>query len=141
MVWKVDVFFYGSYMNFDVLKEVDIVPASHQMAILSGFDLVIAPRANLIRDPKTVAYGVLIEASHAELGRLYSEHAQGLLGETYLPEAVIVTDAGGKLRPAMTYIAHSMAPRPPDRAYVERIARPAERYGFPRWYVEKIRAF
>jgi hypothetical protein len=34
-----------------------------------------------------------------------------------------------------------MASRPADAAYVERILAPAERFGFPPWYLEKIRSF
>jgi hypothetical protein len=45
-VWT---FFYGSYINFDVLKEVDLVPESWEVARLGGFDIRIEPRANLVR--------------------------------------------------------------------------------------------
>jgi len=137
-VW---VFFYGSYINFDVLKEVDLVPAEWEVATLSGFDLNIAPRANLVRNPGTVVYGILATATHAELERLYTSHSKGVLGETYLPEAVLTVDKAGKFRPALSYIAPSMIARPAETAYVERIAQPAERFGFPRTYVEKIRSF
>ena len=137
-VW---VFFYGSYINLDVLKEVDLVPGAWEVATLPGFDLTIAPRANIFRDPCKSVYGILATATHAELGRLYGDHAKGVLGETYLPEAVLAADLSGRLRPALCYIAHAMAPGPAEPAYVERIARPAERYGFPAWYVERIRRF
>jgi hypothetical protein len=138
VVW---VFFYGSYINRDVLAEVDIAPADWAVATLAGFDLVIAPRANLVRRSTSVVWGVLATATHAELDRLYRDHAQGVLGETYLPEAIVATDETGRLRPAMTYIAPAMIDRPADRAYVERIAGPAERLGFPDWYIRKIRNF
>ena len=138
---KVWVFFYGSYMSIDVLREVDLVPSDIEPAVLTGFDLVIAPRANLIRRPMGVAFGMLATATHDELNRLYTEHAQGLLAETYLPEAVIVTDQSGRLRPALTYICHEMRPGPAEAAYVERIAQPALEHGFPADYVAKIRSF
>ena len=51
LVW---VFFYGSYMNLDVLREADITPHDWEVATLSGFDLRIAPRANLIRTVDSV---------------------------------------------------------------------------------------
>ena len=138
---KVWVFFYGSYINLDVLKEVDLVPALWETASLPGFDLVIGPRANLRRSGGDVVYGILATATHRELDRLYVEHAKGVLGEIYLPEAVLVSDSSGKFRAALTYICPAMEPRPAERAYVERIAQPAERYGFPDWYVKKIRGF
>ena len=137
-VW---VFFYGSYINFEVLKEVDLVPAEWEVATLSGFDLDISPRANLLRNSGALVHGVLATATHAELERLYTGHSQGVLGETYLPEAVLTVDKAGKFRPALSYIAPNMIARPAEKAYVERIAQPAERLGFPRAYVERIRGF
>jgi len=137
-VW---VFFYGSYINLDVLKEVDLIPERVETARVAGFDLTIAPRANLVRDAGKVAFGILATATHAELDRLYVEHAKGKLGETYLPEAVIAEDADGRLRPALTYLCHDMVPRPADTAYVERIAGPAGQLGFPADYIAKIRSF
>jgi cation transport regulator ChaC len=141
MQTKVWVFFYGSYINPDVLREAALEPSEWHTATLAGFDLTIAPRANLLRDAAKMVWGILATATHAELARLYDEHAQKVLGETYLPEAVLATDTAGRLRPAMTYIAPSMQPRAADKAYVERIASPAERFGFPAWYVAKIRSF
>lgn len=138
LVW---VFFYGSYINLDVLKEVDLTPRDVEVATLSGFGLSIAPRANIVRDPQAVVYGILARATHVELDRLYTEHALGKLGGVWLPEAVLVTDEQGRLRPALTYIAPDMAPSAAETDYVERIARPAEAFGFPDAYVRKIRSF
>jgi cation transport regulator ChaC len=137
-VW---VFFYGSYMNFDVLAEVGLKPRAWETASLPGFDIVIGPRANLVRAERAVVWGVNATATHAELDRLYSAHAKALLGETYLPEAVLTHTASGAVRPAMTYICPHMEPRPADPAYVERIAAPARQNGFPAWYVARIESF
>jgi hypothetical protein len=137
---KVWVFFYGSYMNLDVLAEVSLVPEQQEVGRLSGFELRIAPRANLLRSAKDCVYGLLATATHRELDRLYT-HSREVLGETYLPEAVLVESLDGRLRPAMTYLCSEMVPRPADPAYVERIAGPARRLGFPDWYVAKIESF
>jgi hypothetical protein len=137
---KVWVFFYGSYMNLDVLAGVSLVPEQHEVGRLSGFEIRIAPRANLLRSDRDCVYGLLATATHRELDRLYA-HAREVLGETYLPEAVLVESLDGRLRPAMTYICPEMVPGPADPAYVERIAGPARRLGFPDWYVAKIESF
>jgi hypothetical protein len=131
---SVFVFFYGSYMNRAVLAEVGLAPATWEAAMLPGFDIYIAPRANLVRAPGQVAFGVLATATHSELERLYT-HAQTVLGEVYLPEAVLVHTAAGAVRPALCYIAPSMAPRSAESAYVERILQPARELGFPPWYL------
>jgi hypothetical protein len=137
-VW---VFFYGSYINPKVLAEVDIVPDPVDHAVLPGWELVIRPLANLVPSDRHVAHGVLTRATHRELDRLYTEHAQGVLGGTYLPQAVLCRIATGDLRPALTYISRDMRPEPADPAYVRRILEPAGDYGFPDWYLDHIRTF
>ena len=137
-VW---VFFYGSYINLDVLKEVNLIPGQHEVATLPGFDIRIEPRANLVRNQMSMVYGILATATHDELDRLYTDHAQGKLGEVYLPEPVVAVDGAGRLRPALTYIAPEMDKQPAEKDYVERIAKPAERYGFPTDYILKLRGF
>ena len=138
---RIWAFFYGSYINIDVLKEADLVPGQYEVATLPGFDIRIEPRANLVRDHISIVYGILATATHDELDRLYTDHAKGKLGEVYLPEAVVAHDSIGRLQPALTYIAHEMNKRPVERDYVERIAIPAEKYGFPAQYIAKLRGF
>jgi hypothetical protein len=137
---RVWVFFYGSYINHAVLKEVGLVPEQWEVARLGGFDIRIEPRANLVRSDRDAVYGILATATHAELARLYA-HAKDVLGETYLPEAVLVETLDGRWRPALCYICPGMRPRPADAAYVERIAGPAQAYGFPEWYVRRLESF
>lgn len=138
---RVWVFFYGSYINLDVLREVNLVPGQHELATLPGFDIRIEPRANLVRDNLGIVYGILATARHDELDRLYTDHAKGELGEVYLPEAVLALDSAGRPRPALTYIAPEMNKQPAEKTYVERIAVSAERYGFPVDYIAKLRSF
>jgi hypothetical protein len=137
---KVWVFFYGSYINFAVLWEVGLVPEQWEAARLDGFDICIRPRANLVRSDRDCVYGIVATATHAELARLYA-HAREVLGEVYLPEAVLVRTRAGLWRPALCYLCPDMAPRPADNAYVERIAAPARVLGFPDWYVARLESF
>jgi hypothetical protein len=137
---KVWTFFYGSYMNLNVLKEVDYIPDRWEVAKLNGFDIRIQPRANLVRSEQHCVYGIVATATHQELGRLYA-HAKDVLGETYLPEAVLVETRDGKWKPALCYIASAMEPRPAANDYIDRIAGPAKEYGFPEWYIRRIESF
>jgi hypothetical protein len=134
------VFFYGSYMNLAVLREVGLVPERWEVARLGGFDIQIAPLANLVRSAQHCVYGIVATATHRELDRLYA-HARDVLGETYLPEAVLVETLDGKCRPALCYLCPEMRPAPADAAYVERVAAPAREHGFPAWYVQRIEGF
>jgi hypothetical protein len=108
---KIWTFFYVSYINLNVLREVDYIPDQWQVARLAGFDIRIRPRANLIRFDQHLVYGILATGAHRELGRLY-RHAKEILGETYLPEAVIAQTLDRRWRPALCYVCPAMAERP-----------------------------
>lgn len=134
----VDVFFYGSYINFQVLQEVDIEKRDFVVGSVHGWALTIGPLANLVPQKQGIAYGILMKLTHTELDRLYQEHAIGKLGGVYLPEAVIVCHSEGVFSPALCYISHSMEAKPANPDYVDRILNPAKAYGFPEWYLSHI---
>lgn len=135
----VTTFFYGSYINRDVLHEVDLHPARFEVARLPGYDISIRPLANLAASDEHTVYGMLASATHRELERLY-RHASDVLGGVYLPHPVLAYTLVGQAEPALCYIAPSLEPSPPDPAYVSRILEPAREYGFPRWYLKRIEA-
>lgn len=137
---RVWVFFYGSYMNFDVLKELDLAPAQWEVAKVNGFDIIIQPRGNLRRSDRHCVYGILAAATHNELNRLYA-HATDVLGETYFPEAILAETLSGNWMPALCYIAPSMEAKAAANDYVERILKPAREFNFPGWYIERIESF
>ncbi len=136
-VWT---FFYGSYINLDVLKEVDYFPRKYEVACLPGFDITIRPLANLVRSDQHTVYGIVATGTHAELARLYN-HAENILGGRYLPEAVLVRSLAGRWLPAFTYIASELSGEHAKADYVDRIVKPAKEYGFPSWYIERLGSF
>jgi hypothetical protein len=93
-----------------------------------------------VRAAEHVVWGALATATHRELARLYA-HAHDVLGETYLPEAVLAQTAAGDHRPALCYICPEMAPRRAEAAYVDRVVAPARELGFPEAYVARLMAF
>src|SRR5262245_27776592 len=95
---KVCVCVYGPFITLDVLRGAGLVPDRVEVARLGGFDIVIHPLANLVRSDQHSVYGILVRATHAELGRLY-DYARDKLGGTYLPEAVLA-ETTGAWRPA-----------------------------------------
>ncbi|MEM7412612.1 MAG: gamma-glutamylcyclotransferase family protein [Myxococcota bacterium] len=137
----VAVFFYGSYLNRDVLADVELRPERWEPTRLAGYRLEIRPLANLVLDPTALAYGILAEADHAQLERLYT-HAREVLGGVYWPHPVLVESLERPgFEPALCYIADALAPGPADPAYVERILGPARSYGFPEPYLAHIASF
>ncbi len=127
-------------MNFAVLKEMEISPERWEVAKLNGYDIRIGPRANLVPSEQHCVYGIIATATHEELARLYA-HAKDVLGEIYLPEAVLVETLDDKWLPALCYICHDMKPRPAANDYVDRIVKPARELGFPEWYIARLKSF
>ncbi len=137
----INVFFYGSYINFKVLKEVDINQREFEVGRINGFELTISPLANLRPKKGGLVYGILTQLNHSELDRLYQDHAKGKLGGNYLPEAVTVYKPNGTYNAALCYISHDMPAGKADPAYVDRILKPATEYGFPEWYLNHITSY
>jgi hypothetical protein len=137
---RITVFFYGSYIDPDVLRDVGLRPERLEVARLPGYDLSIRPLANLAASDEHTVYGVLASATHSELERLY-RHARDVLGGVYLPHPVLVHTLRGQAEPALCYIAPSLEPSPADPAYVRRILERARQYRFPAWYLKRIESF
>lgn len=137
---KVYTFFYGSYINENVLKVVNIYPDKCETAKLPGFDIIIRPYANLIKSENNSVYGILTQLTHEELKRLYS-HAEEVFHELYEPEAVLVQAGNEEWVPALCYICHNMDEKPADNDYIKRIVEPAKEYNFPEWYIKKLESF
>ena len=135
---KVHVFFYGSFINRQVLRRGGLHVESVALARLWGFDIQIETLATLVHSDRHCVFGILCEATHAELAGLYG---QDWLGATYLPEAVLVETEGRRLVPALCYIAPVRPPSRPADDYLDWILGPAREYGFPDWCLERLESF
>ena len=132
---RIDGFFYGLFMDAQVLHEAGTKPSNFRRAYVADFALRIGRRATLVPSPGARAYGMLISLTHAELDRLYS--APGL--EAYRPEAVIAHPSDGEATPALCYNLVE-APEPHERnpEYAKRLKSVLESLGFPADYVESV---
>jgi hypothetical protein len=118
------------------MQQVGLNPRSQETATLAGYELQISPWVNLVPNPRSVAYGLLMLSSHRELQRVYAQ-----LKAEYFPFPVLARDQEERLRPALCYLAPGMRPGQADASHVENLLRPAIRLGFPQWYLERIRSF
>ena len=132
---QVDAFFYGLFMDVEVLRQSGAKPANPRRAYVAEFALRIGQRATLVPSPGARAYGMLIALTHAELERLYN--APGL--EHYRPEAVLAQPLEGIAVPALCYNllqAPEAHERNPD--YARRLKSVLTKLGFPEDYVASI---
>lgn len=137
---RVDVFFYGLFLDARVLREKGVAPADGRKAYVDGFELRIGSRAALVPSPRGRVYGMLFALTRPELELLYA--GPGL--ERYRPEAVLARTLGGPTpdgapTPALCYNLPD-APAPDERNpdYAARLRRILGELGFPAGYVGSI---
>jgi len=132
---QIDSFFYGLFMDAQVLRQAGTSPSNLRRAYVADFALRIGRRATLVPSPGARAYGMLISLTHAELDRLYG--APGL--EDYRPEAVVAHTYEGETVPALCFNL-IRAPEPHERnpEYAMRLRRVLENLGFPVESVEAV---
>jgi len=126
---RIDAFFYGLFMDVDVLRESKVAPSNPRRAYVADFALRIGQRATLLPAAGARAYGMLIALTHRELERLYT--APGL--EQYRPEAVLAQTLGGTLVPALCY---NLREAPAD--YATRLQGVLSKLNFPPEYIAAV---
>ena len=132
---RVAVFFYGSFMDREILRQRGYDPPDLQPAKLWGFDIRFRPLATITPvEEHTCVYGLLATATHADLQRLYGEG----MASGYRPEAVIVETIPGRKLPALVYIAWGPTPPPPSDDYLEHLLGPGREFDFPDWYLQHL---
>ncbi len=133
---RIDGFFYGLFMDVQVLRQAGTRPSNFRRAYVADFALRIGQRATLVPSPGARAYGMLIALTHAELEHLYG--APGL--DAYRPEAVVAHPLEGKAVPALCYNL-VRAPEPHERnpEYATRLRNVLADLKFPVEYVDSVR--
>ena len=132
----IDVFFYGLFMDGDLLRAKGIAPANIRNVSVPGYTLRIGQRATLVRNPGARVYGTLMELSHEEIERLYSEPSVS----AYRPEAVLCELSDGAGVPALCF--NLVKPPNADEAnadYAAKLRELAGRLGLPSDYIKSIR--
>ena len=132
----VTVFFYGLFMDAELLHGKGVVATEPRAARLDGYRLVIDTRATLIPADGDRVHGIVMRVSAADLRRLYSKASVS----AYRAQAVKVAVSEGGDVDAACYIAPAQSPGgAANRDYAERLLRCAEKLGLPAEYLEAIR--
>jgi Gamma-glutamyl cyclotransferase, AIG2-like len=134
-VRRVDVFFYGLFMDDALLREKGVNPIDRRIACVENYSLFIGDRAMLVPFTGGTVYGVLYSMTHSELDMLYSEASV----RSYRPEAVSVHLADGSVTPALCFNL-PVLPSTDGRnlQYASKLRELAARIGLPPKYVASI---
>lgn len=135
MARRVVVFFYGLFMDVHLLRSKGVAPEGVRLASAPGFALRIGQRATLIADSRSVAHGLVMQLSHEDIDKLYSEPSVA----AYRPEAIVARSEGVSI-PALCFNL-VVPPKPEDLnpEYAARLRDLARQLGLPPAYVEEIR--
>jgi hypothetical protein len=136
MVRRVDVFFYGLFMDADALRVKGLEPVDIRRASVQGMALRLGDSATLIPAAAGSVHGMLMALSHAELDRLYAEASVS----AYRAEPILAKLTDGSSVPALCF----NLPTPPQTDqgnpdYATRLKAVARRLRLPESYVETIR--
>lgn len=134
-VRRIDVFFYGLFMDEALLREKGLNPSNRRAAAVENFALVIGSRATLVPRAGRTAHGVVFSLTHAEVDALYAEASVS----AYRPEAVLAQLTDGGVAPALCF----NLPAPPaaderNPEYASKLREVAARVGLPPGYVASI---
>jgi hypothetical protein len=133
---RIDVFFYGLFMDEAILRQSGVTPVNSRQAYVSDFALRIGKRATLVPSAGSKAFGMLIALTHVELDLLYN--APGL--EHYRPEAVVANTLEGSCVPALCYnLREAPGPGEGNAEYAQRLRGVLHTLGFPAEYIESVR--
>ena len=132
---RIDGFFYGLFMDSNILRESQVVAASPRRAYVAGYELRIGRRATLVPTPGARAYGMVFALTHDELESLYA--APGL--EQYRPEAILAHSLEGETMPALCYnLREAPGPDEANAEYAARLRAVLGELEFPPDYIASV---
>ena len=137
---RVCVFFYGLFMDFEILREHGLISDRWEVAKLHSYEFQIASWGYLRASDRLCVYGVLVPATHLELTKLYDK-SSGVLTAEYFPEPVLVETLEGKWIPALCYVASNPPEGPVNTKYANAMVELAKKLSFPTWYVKHLSSF
>ncbi|MGI9284286.1 MAG: gamma-glutamylcyclotransferase family protein [Pseudomonadales bacterium] len=129
------VFFYGLFMDTDLLSRKGITPLDTVIAHVDGFSLRIGERATLQRKAGAQAYGVIMEISPDEAKGLYSESSVA----DYIAEPVVANLSNGNEVEAQCYNLPEEKITGTNQAYADALLKLSQKIGLPGPYLAEIK--
>ena len=130
-----NVFFYGLFMDEDLLAKKGISPSKAEVGFVDGFALRIGERATLIRSADSRSYGVMMNISSDQANELYAE---GSVAD-YVPESVAIELLNGSKVEASCYNLPVDKVSGTNKVYAQALLEVANRLGLPESYLVEIR--
>lgn len=133
---RIDIFFYGLFMDADALRAKGLNPINVCPARVFGMAPRIGKRAAMVEDPAGSTYGFVMKLAHSEIEQLYAEPSVRM----YRPEAVNVELADGSTIAALCFnLPTAPPPEESNPEYVANLRELGRRLGLPSEYWNRLR--
>ncbi|MDW3646058.1 MAG: gamma-glutamylcyclotransferase family protein [Bacteroidia bacterium] len=129
------LFFYGLFMDIDILAKNGVNPTNPRKAYLEDYALKIGTRASLIPAKGERAYGLLMSLEKEAVTKLYAEASVS----DYLAEEVEVVIENQESRNAICYNLPQEALSGTNASYAKALYALARQLDFPEDYLAKIK--
>ncbi len=129
------VFFYGLFMDEQLLAAKGIAPSDLRSGFVDGFELNIGERATLVPRANARAYGVVMDIAAGDAAALYADASVA----DYVPEPVSVQLVDKTTVAATCYNLPADKVTGTNKEYAASLLELAVRLGFPDTYLDRIR--
>ena len=132
-----EIFFYGLFMDQDILVKNGISPSNPRKGYLNNYTLKIGNRASLIQCEKEKAYGIIMTVNDEEIINLYAEKSVA----EYIPEKVEVVTETNEHLTATCYNLPVELLTGTNQSYAKSLHELAKKLNFPKEYLDTIRKY
>ena len=123
-----DVFFYGLYMDEEILKSKNVEPRNKRIAFANDYQLRVGNMATLLRKKDSQAHGLVYSLTHDEVDILYKK--SGL--NDYISESILVElDDGSKIATLCCILFNPPASNDRNPEYFKKLKLCMESYDLP----------
>jgi hypothetical protein len=134
---QVTTFFYGLFMDEDLLRQQGLAPTRERVAAVADYDIRIGRRATMVPQDGSSVWGVAFDLTPAEIERLYEEPSV----RDYRPEAVLATSTESGAFAALCYTIEAEPDAPANQDYAAKLVALAKRLGLPDKYRRRLERF
>ena len=131
------VFFYGLFMDEQLLKEKGLCPRNVRCAYADAYQLRIGARATLAPQEGACAYGTVVELNESEVQTLYQDESV----KDYVPQRVQAHTVRGDTLDAIAYILSAEKLAGNNAEYAVELANVAKKLNLPDFYVTEIESW
>ena len=132
---RADVFFYGLFMDQELLRAKGLQPQQVERGLVEGLALRIGQRAALVPVSGARVYGLVMSLTLDELAKLYSDPSV----RAYQPVAVLVQlENGGRLAALCYNLPEPPSPAERNPQYAAKLRAVAKKVGLPEEYIARL---